>query len=426
MRNFFLITFCLALFFCEMPAVSKPVPLAGAVTGSIVAVVNDKPISKADLDARIQMAILSSGLDNTQQTYDYLAPQVLKVMIDEELQLQRTDQFKMEVTQAEIDHAIENIEQRNGMHKGQLRDMFQKNNVPFRVMEKHIRASLLWRDYIRSRFEPQVQVSEKDIDSYLAEHEASKKENQVMLAEIFLSFDSAESEEKVRQNAFKMVEKMRQGAHFSALAQEFSSSPSAARGGDIGWIAPSRLAKPLQEAIARTKVGELTEPVRTKDGYYILFVRDQCAAGENAGKDTLLTFNQMLIALSPNAGEEEVNRALLRAKGLGEHAKSCDMMATLTKNDRSIQLQKITKASVREMPVELRNLLLSLQVQRASKPVLAESGVMLFMVCEKEDINPQDPSRDEVKAILTERKLASHAQWEMQKIRRMAHISTQK
>jgi peptidyl-prolyl cis-trans isomerase SurA len=396
-----------------------------ASSGSIAAIVNDRPISKADLEARINMAILSAGLEKNRQTHDYLAPQVLKVMIDEELQIQRTERFKINPSESEITHAIQTIEQRNGMQKGQLKEMFQKHNIPFRTIERHVRASIAWRDYIRDRYEPLVQVTDEEINRYLAELESSKKEDQVMLAEIFLSVDSADSEETVRQNAREMVKKIRQGAHFSALAQEFSSAPSAARGGDIGWIAPSRLEKPLQEAILHTPVGEITEPVQTKSGYYILFVRDRRAAGENIGKDTLLTFNQMVLALPRNASQEKIYQAVMRVKSIGDHAKSCDMMMTLTKNDPAIQIQRVNKASFREMPAELRNVLGPLALHHASKPILSEMGVMMFMVCEKENINPHDPTTEEVRGLLVERKLLALAEREMRSIRRAAHITIQ-
>lgn len=390
--------------------------------GGIAAVVNDKPISKSELEARIAMAILSAGMDKNQQTHDYLAPQVLDMMISEELQLHRTEHFKLEVSPAEIDLAIGNIEQRNGMTKNQLKETFTANNIPFAAMEKHIKASIAWREYIRERYEALVQVTEEEIQRYLNELQMAQQEPQVMLAEIFLSFDSSATEVRVKSNAMKMIEKLRQGAHFSALAQEFSSAPSAARGGDIGWIAASRLEPGIQEAVLKTATGELTEPVRTPYGYHIIFVRDRRAAGESIGKDTLLTFNQVLYAFSAQPTNSEVERAVMRLKGLGDNAKSCSMMATLSQNDRNIQLQKVNKASMREMPAELRTLLTSLQIGQASKPVLTESGALVFMLCEKEEINPQQPSYDEAKGLLMDRKLASLAEREMRTVRRSAHI----
>ena len=54
--------------------------------------------------------------------------------------------------------------------------------------------------------------------------------------------------------------------------------------------------------------------------------------------------------------------------------------------------------------------------------MLTEAGALMFMVCEKEEINPQQPSHDEARNLLMDRKLASIAEREMRSIRRSAHI----
>ena len=51
---------------------------------------------------------------------------------------------------------------------------------------------------------------------------------------------------------------MKQGARFSAVAQQFSQSATAAVGGDIGWVRPDQLAPELGKAVAQLKAGELS------------------------------------------------------------------------------------------------------------------------------------------------------------------------
>ena len=166
----------------------------------------------------------------------------------------------------------------------------------------------------------------------------------------------------------------------------------------------------------------LQNPVRTTYGYHIIFIRDRREAGESIGKDTLLTFNQVMYGFSSRPTNSEVERAVMRLKGLGDSAKSCSMITTLSQNDRNVQSQTVNKASLKEMPAELRALLMALPLGQASKPVLTETGALIFMVCEKEEINPQQPSHDEARNLLMDRKLASIAEREMRAVRRSAHI----
>ena len=56
------------------------------------------------------------------------------------------------------------------------------------------------------------------------------------MAEIVLPFDRLDQEEGVKQNINQLIEEIQKGAHFSALAQQFSQSATSTQGGDMGWL----------------------------------------------------------------------------------------------------------------------------------------------------------------------------------------------
>src|SRR4029077_18082839 len=88
-------------------------------------------------------------------------------------------------------------------------------------------------------------------------------EAQSHIAEIFLALDKPEQDQEVRGLAEKLIEQMKQGARFSAVAQQFSQSATAAVGGDMGWLRPDQLPPELAAAVGPLKPGELSAPVRT-------------------------------------------------------------------------------------------------------------------------------------------------------------------
>jgi len=53
------------------------------------------------------------------------------------------------------------------------------------------------------------------------------------------------------------------GEDFGNLAVRFSVGPTAARGGDIGWVAPQDMAGALREAIEVLGVNEISPPVES-------------------------------------------------------------------------------------------------------------------------------------------------------------------
>jgi peptidyl-prolyl cis-trans isomerase C len=71
-----------------------------------------------------------------------------------------------------------------------------------------------------------------------------------------------------------IAKKARDGGDFAALAKEYSKDPSARRGGDFGYRARSALRKEIADAAFSLKAGDVSDPVKTDDGYYIVKVTD--------------------------------------------------------------------------------------------------------------------------------------------------------
>jgi peptidyl-prolyl cis-trans isomerase C len=61
-----------------------------------------------------------------------------------------------------------------------------------------------------------------------------------------------------------------EGADFGTLAQQHSSCPSRARGGDLGQFGPGQMVAPFQEATFALDVGGLSEPVQTQFGWHLI------------------------------------------------------------------------------------------------------------------------------------------------------------
>ena len=58
--------------------------------------------------------------------------------------------------------------------------------------------------------------------------------------------------------------------NFASLAQQHSSCPSKARGGDLGEFGPGQMVKPFEDATLATPIGEISQPVQTQFGYHLI------------------------------------------------------------------------------------------------------------------------------------------------------------
>ena len=72
---------------------------------------------------------------------------------------------------------------------------------------------------------------------------------------------------------------------FENTAIQFSSSPTAQQGGNLGWVSESKLSKLLLKSIKKTKIGSITEPIPISRGVLILKVGNKRVEETNMDLD---------------------------------------------------------------------------------------------------------------------------------------------
>jgi peptidyl-prolyl cis-trans isomerase SurA len=88
-----------------------------------------------------------------------------------------------------------------------------------------------------------------------------------------------------KAKADDLLEQIRKGAPFEDVAKKYSDGPSASQGGDLGIFKRGALAKELEDKTFAMKAGEVTDVIRTKQGYVILKVAEHQKAGIPEMKD---------------------------------------------------------------------------------------------------------------------------------------------
>ena len=260
----------------------RPLPAAAQEALRIAAVVNDDVITGLDLAVRTRMAILSSSLPDTAEMRNRVARQVLRAMIDERLMLQEAARQNITVQQSEIDAELSKLAERNDVTLDQFSDYLAQNGVLLEPLADQIRATIAWSKLIGRQLRPRAVVTEEDIDEVLLQAEQSQGQPQRRVAEIFLAVDAPGEEEDVRRSAERLIEQIRGGVPFSAVAAQFSDAATAAVGGDVGWVLPGQLAPEVDETLERMQDGDIAGPVRAAGGYYILQLRGQRSISPDA------------------------------------------------------------------------------------------------------------------------------------------------
>jgi peptidyl-prolyl cis-trans isomerase SurA len=389
----------------------------------IAAVVNDEVISVADIRSRLRMVMLSSNLTDSPETRQRIANQVLRTIVDEKLQMQEAKRQNITATEEEINKAVAQIEKQNNMQPGQLDQALKQRGIERSALVDQLTASIVWAKLVRRLLSQTNVVSDEEIDYALKRAQETVNEPQSRVAEIFLAVDNPQQEEEVRRLAERLSDQMRQGARFSAIAQQFSQSATAAVGGDIGWVRPEQLNSELGKMVAQMRPGELSPPLRTRAGYYLLLVLDRRSGRSAGAEDTLLHLVQIVFPLPPQAPEAMRRAAITEAQNAKLTAKNCEELLKIGKEKGSAQLSSEGRLRVDQIAPGMRNIVLGLEAGRSSQPIVQKNGVGVIMVCEK--VAPSAatvPTREEIAETLMRQRLDTLARRYMRDLRRTAFV----
>ena len=389
----------------------------------IAAVVNDEVISVADLQSRLRMVMLSSNFPDSQETRQRIASQVLRTIVDEKLQMQEAKRQNVTATEDEINKAISQIEKQNNMQPDQLDAVLKAHGIERSSLVDQLTASIVWAKLVRRLVSQTNMVSDEEIDEAAKRIKESANEPQSRVAEIFLAVDSPQQDEEMRQLAERLTEQMKRGARFSAVAQQFSQSPTAAVGGDLGWVRPEQLSPELAKAVAQMRPGELSPPIRSGGGYYLMLVLDRRTGRSDPGADeAVLHLVQVVFPLPSQASEAMRRAALAEAQNAKVNAKSCPEMLKIGKEKGSSQLSSEGRLRVGQIAPAVRNIVAELEVGQASQPIVQKNGVGVIMVCDKAAPNTTLPTRDEIADQLARQRAENLARRYLRDLRRTAFV----
>ena len=94
--------------------------------------------------------------------------------------------------------------------------------------------------------------------------------------EIFLAIDEPDEQSNVRKLASQFHSELSNGrVPFQRLASQVSQSSSAARGGDLGWVQEGQLPPEIETSLRTLDEKELSNPIHTINGYYIVFLLEK-------------------------------------------------------------------------------------------------------------------------------------------------------
>ncbi|WP_109260172.1 peptidylprolyl isomerase [Hyphobacterium indicum] len=404
-----LLTASLAL---ALSAVGSACAHAQQVEG-IAALVNDYPITTVDVRNRMRLIIASSGAQPTPEALARIQDQAIRSLVDETLQLQEALEYEVEVDPAEVDAAIQNIAVQNDADPAQIERDLAASGIAVTTLRRQLEAEIAWQILVGGRYSNRIRISNQQIEATLERVAASASETQYRLAEIFLEIPVSSDEEQAQQRAIAVMTQIQQGAPFQAVAQQFSDAPSAANGGEIGWLLTGQMRPEVAQVAQALSPGQLSRPFRVPGGLMIIALID-----EREGT-TAIMYDLAQVTIPTSRVTDESVAALQRAIS---RIASCDQIDAAVEGVDGAFSSRLGQISLDALLPQVAEPLSGLDEGENTGILESAAGRQVYFVCDRSIGGPGVPTREEIERQLRNQQLSMLSRRWLRDLRRDSTI----
>lgn len=288
------LAFAFALLAQEAPPQAPPArvapPPAKRVVEEIIARVNNEIVTLTDL-RRAREAITTEVDEECRncspqekaQRLEEREKNLLRDLIDQQLMVQRAKDIGINV-EPDVIKRLDEIRQRNNLPDLEaLQREVEKAGLNWEDFKNNIRNGLLTQELVSREVRRDIFIDKQEIQEYYEKHKSEfERPETVCLSELFVStVDKPEAElPALEAKAKRLRERVVAGGEdFYELAKRYSDGDTAKQGGELGCFKRGELAKEIEEKVFKMNRNELTDVVRTKQGYIVLKVEQRYEAG---------------------------------------------------------------------------------------------------------------------------------------------------
>jgi peptidyl-prolyl cis-trans isomerase SurA len=292
-----------AFVFAQTPARNASARVPGISVDRVVAIVGDQPVLWSDVLSYINQQ-RASGVqippDSAGQAA--FAREALNQLIDEEILVQKAHEMKVDVTESEVNHTVDDqIKRIRNQFKSDDEYKTELKNAGFGTPEEYRRTlyTQIYRRSLQQRVFPDLQktahlknVSDAEIDEAFQKNRDLLKNAPatVTFRQIVVApKPTAEQKKAAYAKAESLLVEIRKGGDFEQIAKRESMDPgSKSTGGDLGWNRRGAMVPDFERVMFALRPGQISPVVETPFGYHIIRV-DRVQAGEVHTHHILIT-----------------------------------------------------------------------------------------------------------------------------------------
>jgi peptidyl-prolyl cis-trans isomerase SurA len=261
-----------------------PLKASGEVVDRVVAVVNDSIITLSELNAAYAVTaetlegepfVLGQGAFTSER-----ASEIIDRLIEQKLIKQGADRIGIEVSEKDIDVAVDDVIEQNGVTRETFLVMLSRSGLTLKEYRDQLRERIREIKFVNKRFRSKVFVEEADMEEYYIQNiDSFLAPPSVRLRIIFFS----NTDKDLMEKRLKIVlNGLKDGAEFATLANEYSEGPAASKGGDLGYLAIGEMDRKISVTAGKLEPQEVSPPIYTSLGVTLLQLIDKKKAAPRA------------------------------------------------------------------------------------------------------------------------------------------------
>ena len=236
---------------------------------NIILKVENEIITNFEIKNKIISTLILGNQEINQNNIDKLKKQALDFLIQHKLKKIELSKYDFKKDAKQIENYLNAISNNN---INNLKEKFSNNNIDFQLFLDELEIHFKWQNYIFQIYSKKVEIDEKGVDLELAKLIKEKSDIiQFRLSEIEILLNNDLSDREKISNIQQQIDKY----GFESTAIKFSISSTASNKGDLGWMNAESLNKNIYELIKKINIGEVTEPLITKNSALFLKLKDK-------------------------------------------------------------------------------------------------------------------------------------------------------
>ena len=202
----------------------------------------------------------------------------LESLIDRELLYQQSRKKGVVIDDAQVNEQLEQVKKQYPNEQA-FKDSLAEDHLSEDIVKSWIKMKLAVQEFVEKEFGGKINVSEVEAKGFYDEHpQYFTQPETIRVSQILIKVDpksDAARKDGARRKLEGIQERLQKGEDFAVLAKDFSQSPGAAQGGDLGLIPKGKMPKSFDDAAFSLKPGEVSNVVETELGFHLIKVHEK-------------------------------------------------------------------------------------------------------------------------------------------------------